>query len=103
MRRGAGFTTGTPTATGYPWEHMQGVLMAAYVLDRAGLSIWNSGDKAIYRAAYALQVRIKGSFLAGGDDLWQLAFLDRIYGTTWSGSQNVWGAGKNAGFAYVLP
>jgi len=103
MRRGAGFTTGTPTATGYPWEHMQGVLMGAYVLDRAGMPIWNAGSKAIYRASYALQVRVGGTFKAGGDDLWQLAFLDRIYGTNWSGTQDVFGAGKNAGFAYVLP
>lgn len=103
MRRGAGFTTGTPTATGYPWEHMQGVLMGAYVLDRAGMPIWNAGSKAIFRAGNALQVRIGGTFKASGDDLWQLAFLDRVYGTNWSGGQDVWGAGKNAGFAYVIP
>lgn len=103
MRRGGPFTTGTPAATGYPWEHLQGVLMAARILERAGLSIWGVADQAIHRAAYALQVRIKGSFLCSGDDLWQLAFLDSAYGTSWSGSQNVWGAGKNVGFGYVLP
>jgi len=103
MRRGAGFTTGTPTATGYPWEHLQGTLMAAHILDRAGMSIWNVGDKAIYRAAYAVQVRVGGTFKASGDDLWQLAFLDRAYGATFSGGSDTTSAGKNAGFSYVLP
>ncbi|MEZ4223814.1 MAG: hypothetical protein R3B13_22890 [Polyangiaceae bacterium] len=103
MRRGGPFTTGTPAGTGYPWEHLQGVLMAARVLQRAGLEIWSVDDQALRRAASALQDRIQGSFLCAGDDLWQLAFFDDAYGTTWSGSQNVWRAGKNAGFAYVLP
>ena len=103
MRRGGSFTTGTPSETGYPWEHLQGIVMAARVLDRAGMSIWQEADQAIYRAAYALQIRIAGTFVASGDDLWQLAFLDDAYGTSWSGSQNVWKAGKNTGFAYVLP
>jgi hypothetical protein len=103
MRRGASFTTGTPVFTGYPWEHLQGVLMAARVLQRAGLPIWNVDQDAIGRAAYALQVRLAGEFVAKGDDLWQLAFLDQAYGTSYSGSESVWGAGKNTGFAFVLP
>ena len=103
MRRGGPFTTGTPAGTGYPWEHLQGVLMGARVLERAGMEIWSVDDQAIRRAASALQDRIQGSFTCTGDDLWQLAFLDQAYGTTWSGSQNVWRAGKNTGFAYVLP
>jgi hypothetical protein len=103
MRRGGSFTTGTPVGTGYPWEHLQGVLMGARILERAGMPIWDVGDQAIYRAAYALEVRIGGSFVCEGDDLWQLALLDAAYGTTWAQGKNVWGAGKNAGFAYVLP
>ena len=103
MRRGGSFTTGTPAETGYCWEHLQGVLFGARVLERAGMPIWQAGDKAIYRAAYALEIRIAGTFKASGDDRWQLAFLDQAYGTKWAGKQNVWGAGKNTGFAYVLP
>ena len=103
MRRGGPFTTGTPAGTGYPWEHLQGVLMGARVLERAGMPIWDMDDSAIERAASALQDRIGGTFLCSGDDLWQLAFLDQAYARNWSGSQNVWRAGKNAGFAYVLP
>jgi hypothetical protein len=103
MRRGGSFTTGTPVATGYPWEHLQGTLMAARVLERSGLEIWSVGDEAIRRAASALEDRIQGTFLCGGDDLWQLAFLDAAYGTNWSDAKDAWGAGKNAGFAYVLP
>lgn len=103
MRRGGPFTTGAPAGTGYPWEHLQGVLMAARILQRQGTPIWQVGDQAIYRAAHALQVRIKGTFLATGDDLWQLAFLDDAYKTSWTAGQGVWGAGKNVGFGYVLP
>ena len=103
MRRGGAFTTSTPKATGYPWEHLQGVLMAARILQRRGAPIWQVGDQAIHRAAHALQVQIKGTFVAAGDDLWQLAFLDDAYKTSWTAGQDVWGAGKNAGFGYVLP
>jgi len=103
MRRGASFTTGAPVFTGYPWEHLQGVLMAARVLERAGMPIWSVDDQAIRRAGHALQVRLGGQWVASGDDRWQLAFFDQAYSSTWSGTTDVWGAGKNAGFAYVLP
>lgn len=103
MRRGASFTTGAPVFTGYPWEHLQGVLMAARVLERAGMPIWTVDDSAISRAATQLQLELGGAWVATGDDRWQLAFLDQAYGTKWAGSANVWGAGKNTGFAYVLP
>ena len=105
MRRGGSFTTGTPGATNYPWGFLAGTMMGARVLERAGLSIWEVDNRAIYRAAYALQERLKGAFLCQGNDLWQLPLLDRAYGTHWTasaGSNRVWRAGENAGYGYVV-
>ncbi len=101
MRRGGPFQD-PPVYTGYAWECLQGLVQAARILERAGMPIWDAADRAIHRAAYALQVRLGGAWEAEGDDLWMLAFLDHAYGTTWSGSQDVFRAGKNAGWAYVL-
>jgi len=107
MRRG-GPLRDPPGFTGYPWEAMQGFVTAARVLDRAGMPIWTVGDQALYRAAYALQVRLGGgwdtSWMASGDDVWMLAFLNKVYNTTWSSpatTSRTWGAGKIAGWGYV--
>jgi hypothetical protein len=87
---------------------MQGLIMAARILERCDLPIWNEGDDAIYRAAYALQVRLEneyGGWKATGDDLWMLPFLDRAFGTDWAAAVNdnrLWEAGKNTGFPYVI-
>ena len=53
-------------------------------------------------AASALQDRLGGPWQAQGDDLWMLPFYDRAYGTNWSAGKEIWGHGKNAGWAYVL-
>lgn len=97
-----------PNPTGYPWEALQGIVMAARVLERydPNLSIWYVGEKAIHRAARLLQVTWEqeyGGWAATGDDMWMLPFLDRVYGTTWStGADDEFHAGKNVGWAYVL-
>lgn len=101
MRRGGSFRV-PPAFTGYVWEVMQGHLMAARILERFGMPIWEVGDQALYRAAFALQVRLGGQWKATGDDRWMLAFLDDAYGTQWSLGQDVFGHGKNTGWAYVL-
>jgi hypothetical protein len=83
MQRGGPFQV-PPEVTNYPWEHMQGLVMAARILERRGLPIWNAGDDAIYRAAYAMQVRLEseyGGWKATADDLWMLPF-DAAYGPT---------------------
>jgi hypothetical protein len=104
MRRGAPFQT-PPQFTNYAWGFMQGQIMAARILERAGMPIWAVGDSALYRAAFCLQVRFEklyGGWAARGDDEWMLPFLDKAYGTHWSGQQsNLWKHGKNAGWAYV--
>jgi hypothetical protein len=106
MRRGGSFQI-PPNFTGYPWEYMQGQVMAARILERAGMPIWSVGANALYRAAYALQVRLAllySGWAATGDDEWMLPFLDRAYGTNWSTTgthSRMWGAGKNVGWAYI--
>lgn len=105
MRRG-GSCQANPLQTGYPWEGLQGFVMAARILDRAGLSIWQESDRAICRAASALQDgRFGSGWRATGDDEWQLPFLDNSCGTNWSASYGTskWKAGKNTGWGYVLP
>ena len=101
MRRGGAFQN-PPQPTRYVWEGQQGLIMAARVLQRRGLPIWDVADKAIFRAAYALQIRLGGEWKAKGDDLWMLPFYDNAYGTNWAQGNDVWGAGKNVGWAYVL-
>jgi hypothetical protein len=104
LRRGGAFQN-PPGHTNYAWGFMQGQIMAARILERAGLPIWAVGDSALYRAAYCLQVRFQnlyGEWAARGDDEWMLPFLDKAYGTKWSGQQkNLWKHGKNAGWGYV--
>lgn len=105
MRRG-GSCQSSPLFTGYPWEGLQGFVMAARILDRAGMSIWQEGDQAICRAASALQEgRFGSGWRATGDDEWQIPFLDNACGKNWSASygSSKWSAGKNVGWGYVLP
>lgn len=105
MRRGAPFSARDIAATGYPFEALQGWIMAARILERQGMPIWEEGDRALYRAVYALQVylteRCGPSWAFAGDDLWILEFVDRAYGSDFAKNQNVWGHGKNAGYPYV--
>ncbi|UCE02512.1 MAG: T9SS type A sorting domain-containing protein [Candidatus Latescibacterota bacterium] len=107
MRRG-GLLANPPNWTTYAWEGLQGLVMAARILERYDphRSIWYVGEKAIYRAARLLQERWEqqfGGWAAAGDDMWMLPFLDRVYGTSWAtGAADEWRAGKNVGWAYVL-
>ena len=107
VRRGGAFAI-PPIYTNYPWGALQGMVMAARILERydPNLSIWSIGEKGIYRAASLLQERWQQQFSgwkATGDDRWLLPFLDGAYGTHWaSGAVDESRAGKNAGWAYVL-
>jgi hypothetical protein len=107
LRRGGPFSN-PPLETGYPWGALQGMVMAARVFERYDpyLSIWHAGDDAILRAANLLHVVWEAEYrgwAAEGDDTWLLHFLDDAYSTSWAtGDGGEWGAGKNAGWAYVL-
>lgn len=103
MRRGDSCRQ-APVATGYPWEALQGLVVGARILERAGMPVWHVGDKAICRAASVLQEgRYGNSWKASGDDLWQLVFLDEACGTTWAAEAGAgkWESGKNAGWGFV--
>ncbi len=108
MRRGGSFSN-PPEYTSYPWEHLQGLIVAARILDRVGMSIWEVDNNAIYRAAYALQIRLEetyGDWKAEGDDEWLLPFLDEAYGTDWGSaydpcSSRIYKHGKNAGWGWI--
>jgi len=105
MRRGGSFQD-PPIYTNYVWGGQQGFIMAARILDRAGLPIWHIGDDAIYRAAYALEVRLAKQYglqwKAKGDDQWMLPFLDDIYDSKFVNNQpHIWQHGKNIGWGYV--
>jgi hypothetical protein len=94
MRRGGTFHW-PPTATGYPWEAMQGALLQAELLHAAGYDSFNWENKALLRAAKFLYERAKWS--ATGDDEWQTWLLDARYGTSYKLDPPV-RYGKNFGF-----
>ena len=93
LRRGGGFQW-PPAPTGYAWEGMQGVLLQALILDRAGYDPFAWEDKAIARAAAFLFDRAK--WVPGGDDTWQTWVINHVYGTSYPTSAAR--AGKNTGF-----
>ena len=64
----------------YVWEAMQGILMQAVILERAGYAAFEWEDRAILRAAQWLHGQ--ASFPAEGDDTWQPHVLNHYYGTS---------------------
>ncbi|MGE5551176.1 MAG: hypothetical protein ACM3ZC_11715 [Bacteroidota bacterium] len=69
------------------------------------MSIDNFENQFLYRMVNILQSvwgqRFGAQWKADGDGLWILKFTDSVYGSNFSGSQDVWGHGKCAGWAYV--
>ena len=93
MRRGGAFAW-PPKATGYPWEALQGAVVAAQILSRQGYDAWNWCDKALLRAAKFLY---SINWPATGDDGWQPWLINYAYGSNFPTTQT--GAtGKNMGF-----
>lgn len=77
MRRG-GDLRFPPEKTGYPWEGLQGALMQAEILHRAGFDTWNWENKALLRAAKFLY---SIDWEPIGDDTWQPHIINFYYGT----------------------
>ncbi|MBI3466591.1 MAG: alginate lyase family protein [Planctomycetes bacterium] len=77
MRRGGSFTW-PPLSTGYPWEAVQGVVVQAEILSRAGYDTWHWQDQAILRA---VQFLYGIGWPATGDDQWVPWLIDAHYGT----------------------
>jgi hypothetical protein len=90
MRRGGKFKW-PPKETGYPWGALQGALVQAELLYRAGYDTWEWEDQALLRAA---------TFLYGiewspeGDDAWLPWLINYAYGTDFPAAAQV-PPGKN--------
>ena len=94
QRRGGPFVW-PPPRENYVYEALQGAIVEAVILSRAGYDVWNWSDRALLRAYTWL--RDQAQFPPQGDDTWQMPILDRYYGTRyWNGSSTR--PGKNMGW-----
>lgn len=94
QRRSGGFTW-PPPKENYVWEGLQGALVQAVILHRAGYDVWNWQDRALLRAVQWLHMQ--ANFPPMGDDTWQLPLVDFYYGSSfWTGAPTT--PGKNVGF-----
>ena len=94
MRRGGPFAI-PPSPTGYPWEALQGILVEAVILDRAGYDAFEWSDRAILRAVEFLE-RLDDQFPTGdwwarGDDTWSPWLVNAVYETDFATSPAVMG------------
>lgn len=81
QRRTGEPSAGKPAPRGsYPWEALQGAVVTAVLLDRAGVVDFAAGDDAL-RRAYAWLTGTNGN-AAEGDDLWQPWLVNSIRGTS---------------------
>lgn len=78
QRRSGGFTW-PPPKENYVYSALQGVLVQAVILHRAGFDVWNWEDKAILRAFRWLH--LVADYPAEGDDQWQPHVVNYYYGT----------------------
>lgn len=82
MRRGGKFKM-PPGHTGYAWGALEGALIQAQLLSRAGYDAWAWQDYALLRAARFLAEldHSYGGWWAMGDDTWQPWMINKAYGT----------------------
>lgn len=78
----------------YSWEGLQGAVVQAQLLSRAGYDAWNWSDKAILRAA---QFLYNIGWTAQGDDGWQPWLINAAYGTNFPTNEAAT-PGKNMGY-----
>jgi hypothetical protein len=95
MRRGGSRPVVGSDGVMYTWEALQGTLLQAELLRRAGYPAWEWQDRAILRAF--TRIHILG-YPAAGDDRWQPWLLNRRYGTTFPQSTTTT-PGKSFGYA----
>jgi len=76
QRRGGPFSW-PPPKENYVYEALQGALVQAVVLWRAGYDVWQWGDRALLRAA--LWLEREADFPAQGDDTWQPYLINHFY------------------------
>lgn len=98
MRRG-GTANDKPAPTGYAWEGLQGILVQALMLHRAGFPAFEWGDQAVRRSGEYLK-RI--GWPPEGDDVGYPWIFKFAYGGSW-GEKTPAPAGKNIiGLDYLL-
>jgi hypothetical protein len=79
QRRGGTFRW-PPPKENYAYEGLQGLLVQAQILRRAGYDSFQWQDSALWRAFNWLYTQAR--FPATGDDSWQPHLVNRIYGST---------------------
>jgi hypothetical protein len=95
MRRGGTATTVGSAGVSYTWEALQGALLQAELLRRAGYSSYQWSDQALRRAVARMYAM---GYPATGDDDWQPYLVNRRYGTTFAAPATTH-PGKAFGFA----
>jgi hypothetical protein len=94
QRRGGSFRW-PPPRENYVYEALQGAIVQAVMLHRAGYDVFQWSDQALLRA-YRWLYHV-ANFPAVGDDLWQLPLIDYYYDTHfWDGRETR--PGKNMGW-----
>lgn len=93
MRRGGSFQW-PPIKTGYAWEALQGALVQAEILSRAGFPTWDWQDRALLRAVNFLY---SIDWKPEGDDEWQVWLVNHAYGTSFPAALPA-KPGKNMGW-----
>ncbi len=94
QRRGGNFNW-PPPKENYVYEGLQGAIVQAVILHRAGYNSFQWSDRALLRAYRWLLEQAK--FKPKGDDTWQIPLVDFYYGTDyWNGGTT--NAGKNIGW-----
>ncbi len=94
QRRSGGFTW-PPPKENYVYEALQGAIVQAEILNRAGYAAWSWRDSALLRAFTWLHEA--AAYPASGDDQWQPWLVNRRYGSRLPVS-NPARPGKNMGW-----
>jgi len=94
MRRGGPFQA-PPAFTGYPWEALQGAVVQAELLERAGYPAWSWENNALLRA---VQYLYRVGWTPQADDRWIPCLINHAYRTNLPIDPEAT-PGKNMGFA----
>ncbi|GEM_PF-6296069 len=92
-RRAADFQW-PPIRSGYMWEGMQGYVVTAVLLHRAGIVPFDSGENAVVRS---MDILYRVGFTPGSDDAWIPWLVNYYAGTNFPTSSSI-GFGKNMGW-----
>lgn len=93
MRRGGPFQW-PPRKTNYAWGALQGALVQAAILHRAGYPAWEWQDRALLRA---VQFLYQINWQPKGDDQWMVWLINDAYATDYPTAREV-APGKNMGW-----